>query len=116
MGVILLGVDYIAVGERIRAIRHARGLTQEALAERCGISFSFLGHIERGTRKMSLETLATLSEALNCSLDELLLGISPAPRTEQLSSQLSSLRFRDPAQEERFCAAIAALIHGIDLF
>ena len=36
------------------------------------ISLSFLGHIERGTRKLSVETLCRLAKALHCSFDALL--------------------------------------------
>ena len=42
-------------------------LTQEQLAERAGISTSFLGHIERGTRKASLDTVIRLCNALKVS-------------------------------------------------
>ena len=36
------------VGERIRATRHARGLTLVQLAELCELSHSFLSQLERG--------------------------------------------------------------------
>lgn len=109
-------VDYIAIGGRIRDQRHVLGLTQEALAERCGISFSFLGHIERGTRKMSLKTLVTLSDVLEISVDEIIFGADSSFCMKQTISELSSLRFRDSAQEASFCTSISALIHGIDAF
>lgn len=64
--------DYAAIGRRIRKLRIAQNLTQERLAEHAGISASFLGHIERGTRKMSLETLIHLSMSLHCTTDALL--------------------------------------------
>ncbi|MEA5069461.1 MAG: helix-turn-helix transcriptional regulator, partial [Christensenellaceae bacterium] len=54
-------MDYRSLGMRIRKQRKNLHLTQEELAERAGISLSFLGHIERGTRKASLETLVSLS-------------------------------------------------------
>jgi len=63
---------YAKIGLRVRTLRKRKGFTQEKLAEKCGISISFLGHIERGTRKLSVETLYKLTEALNCSADELL--------------------------------------------
>ncbi|MEG0986921.1 MAG: helix-turn-helix transcriptional regulator, partial [Clostridia bacterium] len=47
-------------------------LTQDKLAELVGISLSFLGHIERGTRKASLETVVSLANAMNVSTDVLL--------------------------------------------
>ena len=65
-------IDYAAMGGRIRYARLAAGLSQSELAERCGLSVSFLGHIERGSRKMSLETLVAVCEALTLSADSLL--------------------------------------------
>ena len=43
--------DYGAMGARIRACRRELKLTQEKLAERVGISNSFVGHIERGEKR-----------------------------------------------------------------
>ena len=65
-------MDYAALGERIRTQRKMRGFTQEKLAERAGISITFVGHIERGTRKLSVATLLALARALDCSVDYLL--------------------------------------------
>lgn len=59
---------------RIRQVRKARGWSQEELAKKCGISMSFLGHIERGTRIMSLETFVNLCGALDTDAGELLWG------------------------------------------
>ena len=63
---------YFLVGKRVRQLRLQRKLTQEQLAERAGISTSFLGHIERGSRKLSLETFCRLIRALNCTAGDLL--------------------------------------------
>ena len=67
-----MDMDYKAIGKRVRAMRKARGYTQEQLAERADISFPFVGHIERGTRVMSIKTLDSLARALDCSADYLL--------------------------------------------
>lgn len=60
-------MDYQDLGRRVRTIRRQMGLTQEELAEQLGISTSFLGHIERGTRAVSVETLVQLCNVLNIS-------------------------------------------------
>lgn len=70
-------MDYVAMGRRIRGYRKQRGITQAALADSVGISTSFIGHIERGTRITSLETLVRLSKELEASLDQLVLGADP---------------------------------------
>ena len=59
-------------GQRVRASRRALGLTQEELAEKVGISASFMGHIERGSRVASLETLVALCNVLQVSPQTLL--------------------------------------------
>lgn len=63
---------YIMVGKQVRQLRLQRKLTQEQLAERAGISTSFLGHIERGSRKLSLETFCRIARALDCTANDLL--------------------------------------------
>lgn len=67
-------LDYGRMGMRIRQIRKAKGWSQDELAKKCGISMSFLGHIERGTRIMSLETFVSICGALEVDADELLWG------------------------------------------
>lgn len=70
-----MSVDYIVIGRRIRELRKASGCTQAILASKCEISTSFMGHIERGSRIASLETLVKISNELRVSLDGLVLGL-----------------------------------------
>lgn len=65
-------LDYAKVGTRIRTIRKAKGWSQDELAKKCGISMNFLGHIERGTKKMSLDTFIRLCRELDANADALL--------------------------------------------
>ena len=67
-------MDYALLGKRVRIRRQVLELTQEGLAEKIGVSTSFVGHIERGSRKLSVETLYALCKALDTSAD-FLLGI-----------------------------------------
>lgn len=68
-------MDYIGIGRRIRRARKAERMTQEALSKAVGISISFLGHIERGTRKMSLETFSNLCKYLRLNPYYVLNGV-----------------------------------------
>lgn len=65
-------MDYAAMGRRIRKRRKALRMTQERLSEKAGVSVSFIGHVERGTRKASLETLINVAQALDLSPNEIL--------------------------------------------
>ena len=69
-------LDYGKMGTRIRQVRKLKGWSQDELAKKCGISMSFLGHIERGTRIMSLETFVNICGALDAGADELLWGVA----------------------------------------
>lgn len=86
-------MDYVALGKRIRSERKVRKHTQEELSEMVGISLSFLGHIERGSRKASIETLIRIANTLNISIDYLL--------QDSLSSvQLSSAPYSFASDED----------------
>lgn len=58
------------LGQRIRALRLAKGLTQESLAEAADISVSYLSMIERGERMPHLLTLDAIAAALGDRLGE----------------------------------------------
>ena len=64
------------VGARVKQLRKARRLTQEQLAERAGLSYKFIGEVERGRGNPTLTTLAAMSDALGIGLVDLL-GIDP---------------------------------------
>ncbi|MDK1473323.1 XRE family transcriptional regulator [Streptomyces sp. 549] len=66
-----------AVGPRLRALRHSRGLTLAALAELTGVSESTLSRLESGGRKPQLELLLPLARAHGVALEDLV----GAPRT-----------------------------------
>jgi len=56
----------------VRGFRHAKKLSQEELANRCGLHRTYIGSVERGERNATLSTLETLAEALDVSVIELL--------------------------------------------
>lgn len=74
-------MDYYAIGQRIRKIRKAHGISQETLAEKIGISTTHMSHIETGNTKLSLSVFVDLAEALEVRTDELLYDNSPAERS-----------------------------------
>lgn len=83
-------IDYKDFGARVRTLRRRIGLTQEELAERISISASFMGHIERGTRIASLETLVALCNELKASPQELLSASLSSEIDEHLPAHLST--------------------------
>ncbi|WP_421382595.1 helix-turn-helix domain-containing protein [Bacillus salacetis] len=58
-------------GRRIRAFRKLKGLTQEGLARKLGISVSILGEIERGSRLPTEDFLEEVAEILGIHREDL---------------------------------------------
>lgn len=67
-------MDYYEIGQKIRKFRKARGFSQEALAEKIGISVTHMSHIETGNTKLSLPVFVDIAEALDVQTDALLYG------------------------------------------
>jgi len=56
---------------RLRELRHAKGISQERLAEEAGIHRTYLGGIELGLRNPSLRNIARIAHALGIPIREL---------------------------------------------
>jgi transcriptional regulator with XRE-family HTH domain len=59
------------LGANVRELRVRRKLTQEALGERAGLSYKFIGEVERGLGNPSVETLAAIAGALGADIGDL---------------------------------------------
>ena len=53
------------VGQNLRAIREARGLSQEAFADVLGFHRTYVGGLERGERNLSLKSVEKLAATLD---------------------------------------------------
>lgn len=106
-------IDYKALGERIRISRKKKGLSQEKLSEFCGISTAHIGHIERGTRIPSLETLFKISKELDISMDYLFFD-SQSSYNEVLKSISAQLAGKDGEKVKVFLSTVKALADKID--
>lgn len=56
---------------RLKRLREERGLTQEHVAKRSGVSHGYLARLEIGMHDPSLSTLAKLAKALKVTVSEL---------------------------------------------
>lgn len=59
------------LGERLRSLRKDRGLSQERLGSRSGLSGKFIGEVERGEKSISVDSLYKVSVALGVPLRDL---------------------------------------------
>ena len=58
-------------GARLRELREERGETLRSLGEASGISYVFIGDMERGVKVPSLTTVIRLAIALDCKVTDL---------------------------------------------
>ncbi|MDQ0047793.1 transcriptional regulator with XRE-family HTH domain [Paenibacillus polymyxa] len=68
------------VGARIRVLRKEKGLSQEALGEKGGFHFSYIGQIERGEKNVSLLNVAKIAKSLDINLIQLFSYVSEDPK------------------------------------
>lgn len=73
----------MAIGDNVKAIRKEKKLTQMELANKMGISRSYLGDIENNRKNPSSKTLEMLAEKLNVSTYYLLEGKSEEERWKE---------------------------------
>lgn len=62
-------------GVRLRTLRKASGLSQEAFADISGLDRSYVGGVERGERNVSLLNIKKFADALEISVEELFQGL-----------------------------------------
>ncbi len=77
------------IGNRIRQMRRARGLTQEQLAETLGISDRYIRDLEKGRRMGSVDLLTDFADFFGVSLDYLVLGKNCA--TDSLKDKIREM-------------------------
>ena len=87
--------ELLTLGENIRRARRKLNISQEALAERCGLHRTYVCDIERGARNVSFGSLLKLAQGLKTNISELMRnvetglrppisGSSPPPTPNQL--------------------------------
>lgn len=65
----------VRFGQAVRKIRRDQGISQEELAERCGLHRTYISDVELGKRNVSLENIERIAISLNRSLVELFLEV-----------------------------------------
>lgn len=60
----------LLVAWNLRLLRVAKGVSQDDLALSAGIERAYVGHLERGSKNPTVETLEKLAIALDCHVSE----------------------------------------------
>lgn len=70
-------------GLRVRTLRNALGLSQEALADIAGLHRTYIGSVERGERNVTLSNIYALADAVGVPAQELLRDDAQAPTKQR---------------------------------
>jgi transcriptional regulator with XRE-family HTH domain len=76
------------IGDRIRQLRKAKGLSQEKLGQESELHYTHIGSIERGQKNWSIETLIKLANGLNVGVVDLLNLSMPPPDAKKMKQLL----------------------------
>ena len=91
-------LDYVAIGNKIRELRHIHNLSQTELSDQLGITAAGFSLIERGLSKLTLERAVQISRIFHVSIDQLLFDENTASIQRvysSISQYLSSMRYKD---------------------
>ncbi|WP_374471002.1 helix-turn-helix domain-containing protein [Phenylobacterium sp.] len=93
----------IALGAAVRVRRRTIGLSQEALAEQCGVSFQQIQKYENGANRISFSRLVQIARALQCRVVDLM-DVLDSPDREPSGEMAVLGRVRTPGALELLAA------------
>ena len=99
-----------SIGKRIRTCREQKGWTQQAFAEKVGISIAYTGMIERGEKIPKLETFIRIANVLEVSADLLLADVIKAQPYSDTSARAEVVNSLSKESRERIYDVIDTLL------
>ncbi len=100
---------YKNIGERIRFERELLGISREKFAELMSLSPVYVGQIERGERKMSMDSLVNISKNLHSSIDYLVFGDNNSQLVKE-TTEIASLLYKCSNHESEIIGNIIKVI------
>lgn len=104
------------LGQRLRALRKQRSLSQERLGRKAGLSGKFIGEVERGEKSISVDSLYHVAVALEVPLRHLT-DVRPGRRTAVPSEEAERLfalvcAHRRPGEVRKALNVVRAMLGG----
>lgn len=104
-----MAVDFSIIGKRIKQVRKKKGLTQDQLSEKMGVSIAYLSKVETGKIHINLERLSQICNLLEVTEGEILNGV--ASHSERyLSSEFNELLRKCSPQKQKLIYKIVQVI------
>jgi len=107
-------MDYKALGARIREERRKQNLTQEQLADKVSVTYSYIGQVERGERGISLETLINVSNCLGVTVDFLLANYIDNEDEYLRQLWIRLVKNRSEKEQDMIINVVKAIVSGLD--
>lgn len=104
------------LGQRLRALRKQRDLSQARLGDKSGLSGKFIGEVERGEKSISIDSLYRVSVALEVPLRQLTdvrpgrRAVVPSEEAEKIFALVSG--HRRPRDVRRAHEVLRAMLGG----
>lgn len=98
------------IGKRIKMYRMAKGLTQENLAEKIGLSRNYYSAAERGIYSLSIDKIVEIINILDCTADDIFADVinkGYQVKSSLLSEKISKL---PKEEQERIIAIVETLV------
>jgi len=102
-------IDYAKLGLKIKEVRRSKGFTQDNIAEEVGCNTSHISNIENNHTKVSLNVLLAIANALNTSIDYLLMNQYDNSSLALDNEILRALKNCDEQKKERILKMIEIL-------
>jgi transcriptional regulator with XRE-family HTH domain len=104
------------LGQRIRNLRKRQGMTQEEMADKCGLHWTYIGGLERGERNPTLTTMQKVALGLGVGLTDLIQTkvFQAAAEAEQSQSEgklMKLLRRRDAQTMDLASGIVREVLH-----
>ncbi len=105
--------DMSFIGKRLKEERNRLHYTQDEVSEMIGVTPAYIGHIERGERGFSIETLVKLCNVYKVTIDYLFEDVIQQDKNS-ISEQISLLlRDKDENQQKAILDIMRAVVRNI---
>lgn len=103
--------DSCMVGTVIRKLREARGLTREELGEKAGISVHTVHRLESGERNLTMNTLYSIMEALDCDANTILNTQGQKEVLSQINMELGKIPLKQREEVKKIILELVKYIN-----
>lgn len=104
----------INLGEKIRYLRRNKGLTQQQLADKADIDYSYIGAIERGEKNPTLETIEKIAAGLEIEIYKLFFFAGNTEESEKTDREIGHIVNLCSKKTKQVLHVIAHAIYNLE--